>query len=46
MQLVTNHAPHILINGANPLINWNAGDMIGAFYQNEWKNAWSGTSPR
>lgn len=37
MQIVTNNAADILINVAGTVINWNAGDMIGAFDQDEWQ---------
>lgn len=37
LEIVTNNAADILINVAGAVINWSAGDMVGAFDQDEWQ---------
>ena len=37
IELITNHAADILINVAGETINWDYGNMVGAFTQNEWR---------
>jgi choice-of-anchor A domain-containing protein len=38
LEIVTNNAADILINVAGTAINWNSGDMVGAFDEDHWQS--------